>query len=51
MTKQKAIEILNELIPYLEETNNEISQIVTDEDIQALKYILKDYTKTQKTKK
>lgn len=32
-------------------TNNEISEIVTDEDIQALKYILKDYTKPQKTKK
>ena len=51
MTKQKAIEILNGLIPYLEETNNEISQIVTNEDIQALKYILKDYSKMQKTKK
>ena len=50
MTKQKAIKILNGLIPYLEETNNEICQIVTDEDIQALKYILKDYAKTQKLK-
>ena len=48
MTKQKAIKILNDLIPYLEETNNKIAQIVTDKDIQALKYILKDYTKTQK---
>lgn len=45
MTKQKAIQILSELIPYLEETNNDIGQIVTENDIKALKYILKDYVK------
>ena len=45
MTKQKAIQILSELIPYLEETNNDIGEIVTENDIKALKYILKDYVK------
>lgn len=45
MTKQNAIQILSELIPYLEATNNDIGQIVTENDIKALKYILKDYVK------
>lgn len=45
MTKQKAIQILTELIPYLEMTNKDIGQIVTENDIKALKYILKDYVK------
>lgn len=45
MTKQKAIQILSELIPYLENTNRDIGQIVTENDIKALKYILKDYVK------
>lgn len=45
MTKQKAIQILSELIPYLEDMNNDVVQIVTENDIKALKYILKDYDK------
>ena len=45
MTKQNAIQILTELIPYLEMTNKDIGQIVIENDIKALKYILKDYVK------
>ena len=45
MNKQKAIQILSELIPYLEMMNNDVGQIVSENDIKSLKYILKDYVK------